>query len=74
MNQNYLELLAQGDAYEGMAASATSHVLRCRYKSLARYFAILAEDAARDASFSGAASVHFPVEPPAQQSGCLHRP
>jgi hypothetical protein len=30
MNHTYLELLAEADVYEGMAAAATSHVLQCR--------------------------------------------
>ena len=41
------ESLAKADAYEAMAASAAQTFLQCRYRSLARYWTILAEEAPR---------------------------
>jgi hypothetical protein len=39
------KFLAKADAYEAMAASAAQAFLQCRYRSLARYWTILAEEA-----------------------------
>src|SRR5947209_6073942 len=40
------DLLVKADEFERMALSAPSEVLRCRYISMARYWAILAEESA----------------------------
>jgi hypothetical protein len=40
------DLLVKADEFERMARCASSEVLRCRYISLARYWAILAEESA----------------------------
>ena len=37
-------LLAKADEFEDMANRATLDVIRCRYRSMARYWSILADD------------------------------
>jgi hypothetical protein len=44
------EFLAKADAYDAMAASAAQTFLQCRYRSLARYWTILAEETPRVAT------------------------
>jgi hypothetical protein len=60
------ELLGRADEFERMAACASSDVLRCRYMSMARYWAILAEEAVQGVSVGP----HLVARP---ESGSLNR-
>jgi hypothetical protein len=40
------DFLRQADEFERMAALASTEVLRCRYRSMARYLSILADQVA----------------------------
>ncbi len=57
-------LLAKADEFEEMANRATSDVIRCRYRSMARYWSILADETAavswerKDTSNKAASSHH----------------
>jgi hypothetical protein len=48
------DLLVKADEFECLAGRASSEALRCRYMSLARYWAILADESA-DFTAHGAA-------------------
>ncbi len=50
MQQAHEDLLVKADEFERMAELASSEVLRCRYRSMARYWSILAGEVEQRAS------------------------
>jgi hypothetical protein len=48
MRESKDDLLSRAEEFERMAEVASTHVLRCRYQAMARYWCILAEQAERN--------------------------